>query len=466
MLAYVFPVILVIATFFFASNRGNRIATIKLTAMIVLTCFICMFIELVLNGAAAPGPLAVYEYCYANKVGGGIIGGLLAWLIALVRLLVPFSLPSVLSLYSRVEQEIFILTPTPDTVLSSLLPLSPRMKAIGTSAFPSIWLILYLAGTLLCAAWFAISYVRCRREFSASLPVESAWIRSWVSERRLLRPLSVRESDRIGAPLTYGIFRPVILLPKHTDLNDRQSVTFILEHECAHIRRFDALWKILLTAAVCVHWFNPLVWLMLFLANRDIELACDESVIRHCGAASAPYYAKTLLSMEEKRAFPHPLCSSFSKNALKARITALMKNRGISRLTAAVGVIALICLFFVFGTSSLQIGGDANHVERIIGESEIFTEAEINDMMDTVIRFFPAFEGCTLRELNYDEEVSLREPYVQNAPTGRRAVLLSTFDTSETSASGGFNPDFTYRRWMWLLEKNSLGGWTIYDWGY
>ena len=82
LLAYVFPVILVIATFFFASNRGNRIATIKLTAMIVLTCFICMFIELILNGAAAPGPLAVYEYCYANKVGGGIIGGTLAWLIA------------------------------------------------------------------------------------------------------------------------------------------------------------------------------------------------------------------------------------------------------------------------------------------------------------------------------------------------------------------------------------------------
>jgi len=82
LLAYVFPVILVIATFFFASNRGNRVAAIKLVAMIVLSCFICMFIELILNGAAAPGPLAVYEYCYANKVGGGIIGGLLAWLIA------------------------------------------------------------------------------------------------------------------------------------------------------------------------------------------------------------------------------------------------------------------------------------------------------------------------------------------------------------------------------------------------
>ena len=82
LLAYIFPVFLVIATFFFASNRGNRVATIKLVAMVIFVCFICMFIELLLNGAAAPGPLAVYEYCYANKIGGGIIGGFLAWLIA------------------------------------------------------------------------------------------------------------------------------------------------------------------------------------------------------------------------------------------------------------------------------------------------------------------------------------------------------------------------------------------------
>ena len=82
LLAYAFHVILVVATFFFASNKGNRIAVIKLAATVVFVCFVCMFIELLLNGAAAPGPLAVYEYCYANKIGGGIIGGLLAWLIA------------------------------------------------------------------------------------------------------------------------------------------------------------------------------------------------------------------------------------------------------------------------------------------------------------------------------------------------------------------------------------------------
>ena len=79
--AYVFPVILVLATFFFASNRGNRVATVKLIATIVLVCFICMFFELVLNGEAVTGPVEVYKECAESKIGGGFVGGLLTWLI-------------------------------------------------------------------------------------------------------------------------------------------------------------------------------------------------------------------------------------------------------------------------------------------------------------------------------------------------------------------------------------------------
>ena len=82
LLAYIFPIVLVIATFFFVSNKGNRVATIKLVATVIFVCFVCMFIELLVNGAVTPGPLAVYEYCFANKIGGGFIGGLLAWMIA------------------------------------------------------------------------------------------------------------------------------------------------------------------------------------------------------------------------------------------------------------------------------------------------------------------------------------------------------------------------------------------------
>ena len=170
--------------------------------------------------------------------------------------------------------------------------------------------------------------------------------------------------------------------------------------------------------------------------------------------------------MEEKRAFPHPLYNSFSKNALKARIIALSKNRGISRLTATVGVFLLVILFIVFSTSSLQIGGDISQVERIIGESEIFTESEINDMMDSVTRYFRFFPECTLSELSYDEEFSLRESDNRNAKAGEYAVILSTFHTHETPPDGSFEPNFTYRGWTWTLKRTIFGGWKIISFGY
>ena len=76
LLAYIFPIALVVATFFFISNKGNRVATIKLVATVVFVCFVCMFIELLVNGVITPGPFAAYKDCFANKIGGGFIGGL------------------------------------------------------------------------------------------------------------------------------------------------------------------------------------------------------------------------------------------------------------------------------------------------------------------------------------------------------------------------------------------------------
>ncbi|MFQ7454207.1 MAG: M56 family metallopeptidase [Flavonifractor plautii] len=85
------------------------------------------------------------------------------------------------------------------------------------------------------------------------------------------------------------MLRPVILLPKTLDRSDVSRLAFVLTHEMAHIRRFDALSKLLLAAAACLHWFNPLVWVMLVLANRDLELSCDAAVVRLYGAeARAP----------------------------------------------------------------------------------------------------------------------------------------------------------------------------------
>ena len=139
------------------------------------------------------------------------------------------------------------------------------------------------------------------------------------------RPILVRQSDRISAPLTYGIFRPVILMPKKMDWKNEKQLQYVLSHEYVHIYRYDTVTKLIATLALCIHWFNPFVWVMYILFNRDIELACDESVIRQFGEKSKSAYSLMLINMEATKSGLLPFCNNFSKNAIEERITAVMK---------------------------------------------------------------------------------------------------------------------------------------------
>ena len=90
-----------------------------------------------------------------------------------------------------------------------------------------------------------------------SEPVENDFTIQWLTEYQLRRPVSIRQSGKITAPLTYGILHPVILMPAETDWTETMRMQYVLAHEYVHIRRFDAVTKLLLTAALCLHWCNP-----------------------------------------------------------------------------------------------------------------------------------------------------------------------------------------------------------------
>ena len=101
----------------------------------------------------------------------------------------------------------------------------------------------------------------------------------------------------------------MILLSKATEWTHETRLEYILTHELVHIRRFDTLMKLLFVTTVCVHWFNPLVWAMYVLANRDLELSCDEAVVRTFGETMKSAYALTLIELEEKKNRITPLVS-------------------------------------------------------------------------------------------------------------------------------------------------------------
>lgn len=192
---------------------------------------------------------------------------LVLWQVALARLLVPFSVPFGGSVYVLVQRGTQAVTGTNRPAAGPTLPgdFTAGMAAEAAAApHPAavqavpVWAVIWLAGALLLAAFFAAAYRRSWKKFQMSFPVEQPFARQWLQAHLLRRKITIRQCAFITSPLTFGVRHPVILLPKKTDWRDEATLQYVLEHEFVHIRRFDAVTKLLLTAAVCVHWPNPL----------------------------------------------------------------------------------------------------------------------------------------------------------------------------------------------------------------
>ena len=307
---------------------------------------------------------------------------LVLWGVVTVRLLIPYSLPSSFSVYSLLEHFAPTSEAVTDMPATPFAPMSPThnvMPVPGTSATNMAaasvdpWIIVWMVGALVCAVFFAVAYLKCRREFKASLPVDNEYVRHWLSEHRIHRTIEIRQSGRISAPLTYGVFRPVILMPKTADWDDSDTLKYVLAHEYVHIRRFDAVTKLVLTVALCVHWFNPVVWVMYVLANRDIELSCDEAVIRQFGERTKSAYAMTLIRLEETQSGLTPLCNNFSKNAIEERIIAIMKIKKTSLVALIVAVALVVGVTTAFATSAKGVEDPSSEdLDRRLDAADIY----------------------------------------------------------------------------------------------
>lgn len=335
---------------------------------------------------------------------------LILWAVVLLRLLVPVSVPSAWSVYSLLQpkqqsiqtvQEESTVLPQVEPVVSqpSAITTEPVTPAVDSAAGeaeeitatparqesssptvqqsipteqppqaeetkPAISLpvepsaLIWGIGAAALGLYFVVGYWRTTREFDMSLPVEHPFCGEWLQRQKekmpLRRQIRIRQFDRIGTPLTYGVRRPTILLPNQTLEEQPKTLTYILTHEYVHIRRFDCVSKLLLSAALCLHWFNPLVWVMYVLANRDLELSCDEMVLRLLGIENRSAYAMALLEMEEKRSGFGALYSAFGKNAIEERIGAIMKMKKRSLLSVVMAVVLVFTLTACLATSPVE----------------------------------------------------------------------------------------------------------------
>ncbi len=279
------------------------------------------------------------------------------WGIALCRLLIPLSVPSKLNIFALLHLNNSKVIGTTALVIPSKgvkavpdmgNPIFTDSSATGISTITLFWLM----GLIVCTLYILVTHLRCCKEYKTALPIDNEFIKCWLKEHKLRRTIQIKQYDRIAAPLTYGIFKPVILLPKTTNWDEHKRLQYVLTHEYTHIKKFDTLSKLLLASALCVHWFNPLVWVMYTLANRDIERSCDESVIRTYGETEKCSYAMSLIELEEKRSGLTPLCTNFSKNSTQERIVSIMKMKKNSLLGIVLAITVVIGTTAAFATSA------------------------------------------------------------------------------------------------------------------
>ena len=344
------------------------------------------------------------------------------WWISVVRLMIPFSIPSAFSVYSLMGSH----APGNGSQAIRVLPIGASGQAASmpdsiTNAV-STWTVVWAAGVLVCAVFFSLAYWKCRKEFQTSIPVGNDFTENWLSVHQQGRRISIRQSGRFSAPLTYGVLHPVILMPTSTKWENTDSLAYVLAHEYVHIRRFDSIRKLVLIVVLCVHWFNPLVWVMYILANRDIELSCDEAVVRLFGENTKAAYARALISMEETRSGLTPLCSSFSKNAIEERITAIMK---IKKTTVFSLVLAG---FIVVGTATaFATSANAQQAESVGQGSgtEIITKPDSIPQVDDSFGIFFKDGGRTAGADTEDMKtaVPVQSDDIYGAPVEKTSAL-------------------------------------------
>ena len=264
----------------------------------------------------------------------------LLWALAAVRLVLPFSLESKMSL---VPQQ--IAAPTQITPIVANIPMAqPALQAAAPAAAQGItWQealpILWLVGVAAMAIYALISYIRILNRVSVSIRIKD---RLYIC-------------DNVRSPFILGIFRPRIYLP--SDLT-QPVADYVLAHERAHLRRGDHLWKPLGFFLLSIYWFNPLCWVAYLLFCRDIEQACDEAVIKNMTPGDKKAYSAALLqcSLPGHAIAACPL--AFGEVGVKQRIRGVLNYRKPALWVVTVSAVLCVVLAACFLTDPVEAAGE------------------------------------------------------------------------------------------------------------
>lgn len=300
----------------------------------------------------------------------------LLWGVVALRLVCLFSIESALSLIPSAEtipSEIVTETREPvlyeqatlDIVTNPTLPSAAEVP-VGVSRQQAqvdfnIYSVLWLAGMAALLVHALVSAGRLKRKLATAI---------------LLRD-NIYESEFVDSPFVFGVVKPNIYLPMHMD---EGTAAYVIAHERAHLARRDHWWKVLGYLVLALHWFNPLVWVAYILFCRDIELACDEKVVKGLDGAARADYSQALLSCAAPKRAVAACPLAFGEGNIKTRVKSALHYKKPAFWVAAAAVLAVVIVAVCFLTNPRSERGSLVWAQKLnaadVASIELYVPAE------------------------------------------------------------------------------------------
>lgn len=300
----------------------------------------------------------------------------LLWGVVALRLVCLFSIESALSLIPSAEtipSEIVTETREPvlyeqatlDIVTNPTLPSAAEVP-VGVSRQQAqvdfnIYSVLWLAGMAALLVHALVSAGKLKRKLATAI---------------LLRD-NIYESEFVDSPFVFGVVKPNIYLPMHMD---EGTAAYVIAHERAHLARRDHWWKVLGYLVLALHWFNPLVWVAYILFCRDIELACDEKVVKGLDGAARADYSQALLSCAAPKRAVAACPLAFGEGNIKMRVKSALHYKKPAFWVAAAAVLAVVIVAVCFLTNPRSERGSLVWAQKLnaadVASIELYVPAE------------------------------------------------------------------------------------------
>ena len=400
------------------------------------------------------------------------------WILVLIKLIIPIDFSSSLSIFNYI--------PTTTKVIGKVTNPNIEIKNIPNIANPNIGnninppvtntsqslinnssidvlismlSILWIIGTIFLIIQGIIKYYKVSKALETSTIIEDNSIEVLKKIINLKRNIKVYAFDGIKSPLVYGLIKPKIVIPTSmVEQIHREETKHILTHELIHIKRFDNIFKFIWSMAIYIHWFNPLVWLSAKKFTEDMELSCDEEVMKIWNKDIRKDYAESLINIADKQNFSFQEdFIGFGETNIKTRIKNIMKYKKPKTFTTLVGIVLLVFAVIVTLTNKKE---QIVHIDENFGLKTSMEDRKLNDKLKL------AYEGL-IDDVEFSINTSAEDIiHKWGEPRGRGFMrdggLFLSYDDIIFHTNGHLNSDngyniYNYGDIVGIIVKESYG---------